>query len=205
MSELYCRNNFCVAAGRFLSVGEDNENEIILTFTDETRNVTRACFNKTDSAFSNYNKLQRIKSHLREGDLFAVAGYKNEAGISAHRFAIWSGTFFHDKLVDESGRPLTVVIGKIRGDYIGEPRNSVMDPSGKRLELLDFSMFVNDRAVRGLWNIRISGNMVREHACETRPYRGAVVIGREIEPKGYAHRLIGTSMMTVEFPLKATA
>ena len=46
MSELYCRNNFCVAAGRFLSVGEDNENEIILTFTDNTRNVTRACFKK---------------------------------------------------------------------------------------------------------------------------------------------------------------
>ena len=205
MSELYCRNNFCVAAVRFLSVGEDNENEIILTFTDDTRNVTRACFKKTDSAFSNYNKLQRIKSHLREGDLLAVGGYRTDRWISVHRFAVWSGTFFHDKLVDESGRPMTVVLGKIRGDRIGEPRTSILDPSGKCLEVLDFSMFVNDHSIRQIWNIRISGNLTRRHGQETRPYRGAVVIGREVEPSGYAHRLLGDTLMTVEFPLKASA
>ena len=62
MSELYCRNNFCVAAGRFLSVGEDNENEIILTFTDDTRNVTRACFKKTASG--NLKRNKAYKSHI---------------------------------------------------------------------------------------------------------------------------------------------
>lgn len=205
MSTLYCRDSFCVAAGRFLKIEEDNEKETVLTFTDESGLVTRACFRKTNSAFSNYQKLQRIKSHLREGDLLAVGGYRTDRWISVHRFAVWSGTFFHDKLVDESGRPMTVIVGKIRGDRIGEPRTSILDPSGKCLEVLDFSMFVNDHSIRQIWNIRISGNLARRHGQETRPYRGAVVIGHEVEPSGYAHRLLGDTLMTVEFPLKASA
>lgn len=142
---------------------------------------------------------------MKEGDLFAVAGYGDKSFISAHRFAIWSGTFSHEKLVDRSGSPLTVVIGKIRGDRYGEPRNMVVDPSGARQEVEDFSMFVNDHSIRQIWNVRISGHSFHKHHWEIKPYRGAVVLGRELDPKGYVHQLEGKSLITVTFPLKATA
>lgn len=205
MSELYYRNGFCVSAGCFLNIDEENENEIILSFTDNTKEITRACFKKTNSPFSNYNKLQRIKSHLRKGDLLAVAGYRNDLTLFAHRFAIWSGAFCHDKLVDESGQPLTVIVGKIRGDRTGEPRNSILDPSGACQELLDFSIFVNDHSTQQIWNIQVSGKMARQCSWKTKAHCGAFVIGREVAPTGYAHRMLANAMMTVDPPLEASA
>ena len=205
MSELYRNNGFCVSAGSLLSIEKDTKNEMILAFAGRDGTETRAWFRKTDNLFSNYNKLQRIKGYLKSGDLITVAGYEAEGIISVHHFSIWSGTIHHDKLIDESGHPLTAVTGKIRGDRYSEPRSSVFDPSGARLEVKDFSVFVNDHSVRQIWDIRISGVQVKQYNWETKAGNGVVIIGHEIEPRGYVHRLNGEMLITVDPPVKATA
>jgi hypothetical protein len=145
--------NLRIVGGR-LSSTKEVENGIVATLIEDG-NPVNILFKKTDNPNSNFARFTKNADGVKKNDPICALVNESQGVLTVYSYVAWYGMIRHDKLVDENGDPLTLILGKITKNV---PYNTVVTGTDGEKYLRSTISMYHGGYDKGFWKLHFDHN-----------------------------------------------